>query len=196
MPRNATIHRATGETDVRLSLDLDGTGESEIATGVGFLDHMLALLARHAMVDLAVAAEGDLHVDAHHTVEDVGLALGRALNEAAGDRAGINRYGQCLLPMDEVLALCALDLSGRPFCRIDAEYATPTIGDFPAELVAEFWKSVANEARLTLHVDVVRAGNAHHVAEAIFKGVARSLRQAIEPDPRANGRVPSTKGVL
>lgn len=195
-PRTSTVHRKTGETDITLTLDLDGTGQSNLSTGVGFFDHMLTLLAKHAMVDLDVTAQGDLHVDFHHTVEDVGLALGRALAEAVGDKGGIVRYGGSRLAMDESLAAVALDLSGRPFFRLDARWPTDRIGEFPVELVSEFWKSVANEAKLTLHVDVVAGENAHHVAEAIFKGVARALRQALETDPRANGAVPSTKGTL
>ena len=195
MPRTATIHRKTGETDVVVTLDLDGTGTADLHTGVGFFDHMLDLFARHSLIDLTVKAQGDLHVDAHHTVEDVGLTLGQALREAVGDKKGIRRYGGVNLPMDEVLAVVALDLSGRAFCRIDAEYATPTIGTFPVELVDEFFKSLAAEAKLTLHVDILRGGNAHHVAEAIFKGVARALRQAVEADPRQTG-IPSTKGSL
>lgn len=195
MPRTASIHRKTSETDVTVTLDLDGAGKADLHTGVGFFDHMLELFGRHAMLDLAVRAQGDLHVDAHHTVEDVGLSLGQALAKALGDKKGIRRYGSVNLPMDETLAIVALDLSGRAFCRIDATYPSTHVGDFDVELVEEFFKSVAAEAKLTLHVDVPRAGNAHHVAEAIFKGVARALRQAMESDPRQTG-VPSTKGTL
>lgn len=197
MTRSATIHRKTGETDVSVTVDLDGAGRTDIHTGVGFLDHMLTLLARHAAIDLSVSAQGDLHVDQHHTVEDVGLALGKALLQAWGDKSGISRYGSVNLPMDEALAMVGLDLSGRAFCRIGVASGWPAerIGDFPVELVAEFFKSLASEARFTLHVDVVRGENAHHVAEAIFKGVARALRQAVAPDSRQQG-VPSTKGVL
>ncbi len=197
MTRSATIHRKTGETDVTVTVDLDGVGRADIHTGVGFFDHMLVLLARHAAIDLSVAAQGDLHVDQHHTVEDVGLALGQALLRAWGDKSGIARYGSVNLPMDEALAIVGLDLSGRSYCRIHVAHGWPAdrIGDFPAELVAEFFKALAAEARITLHADVVRGENAHHVAEAIFKGVARALRQAIAPDARQQG-IPSTKGVL
>ena len=194
-PRTASVQRRTGETSVAATVNLDGTGQSSIQTGVGFFDHMLDLLCRHAMLDLTIKAEGDLHVDDHHTVEDVGLTLGKAIAKAIGDKRGIRRYGQCVLPMDETLAICGLDFSGRAYCRIDAVYGSPTIGTFAVELVEEFWKSVAAEARLTLHVDVPRAGNSHHVAEAIFKSVARSIRMAVESDPRQQG-VPSTKGTL
>ena len=194
--RTANIHRKTAETDVAVSLDLDAAaGTVGVTTGIGFFDHMLTLLARHAMIDLTVNAEGDLDVDMHHTVEDVGLTLGRALLEALGDKRGIRRYGSANLPMDEALAVVALDLSGRAFCRIDAPWKTDRIGDFPVELVAEFFKSVAAEARLTLHVTVPHGDNAHHVAEAMFKGFARALRQAVEMDPRQEG-IPSTKGTL
>lgn len=195
MSRTATIHRKTRETDVTVTIDLDGAGRTDLHTGVGFFDHMLELLGRHAMLDLSVQAQGDLHVDAHHTVEDVGLSLGQAIFQALGDKKGISRYGSVNLAMDETLAIVALDLSGRAYCRIDAAYPTARIGNFDVELVEEFFKSIAAEAKLTLHVDVPRAGNAHHVAEAIFKGVARALRQAIEPDPRQSG-IPSTKGSL
>ena len=194
--RTSNIHRKTEETDVAVSLDLDGTnGTVAVTTGVGFLDHMLTLLGRHAMFDLSINAAGDLDVDMHHTVEDAGLTLGRALAEALGDKRGVRRYGSVNLPMDEVLAIVGLDLSGRAFCRIDAPWKTDRIGDFPVELVHEFFKSLAAEAKLTLHVVVPFGDNAHHVAEAIFKGVARALRQAVEMDPRQGG-IPSTKGTL
>lgn len=195
MPRTASIHRRTSETDVTVSLDLDGVGKTDLHTGVGFFDHMLDLFGRHAMLDLTVKAQGDLHVDAHHTVEDVGLAMGQALFQALGDKKGICRYGSVNLPMDETLAIVAIDLSGRAFCRIEASYPSARVGDLDVELVEEFFKSLAAEAKLTLHVDVPRAGNAHHVAEAIFKGAAQALRQAVAPDPRQTG-VPSTKGSL
>ena len=196
MPRTATVTRKTAETDVTLSVDLDGRGKVDVDTGVGFFDHMLTLLGRHAMLDLDVKAVGDLHVDAHHTVEDVGLTLGQALREALGDKRGIRRYGDARLPMDETLAAVAIDLSGRPFYRGDLRLPpAATIGTFPAELVAEFLRAFASEAKLTLHVDVVAGGNLHHVAEACFKGLGRALRMAVEPDPRQDG-VPSTKGTL
>ena len=196
MSRTAEVKRKTGETDVSVTIDLDGNGASEIATGVGFFDHMLTLLASHAKLDLTVKATGDLHVDLHHTVEDVGLALGRALAEALADKAGIRRYGWARLAMDESLAAVAIDLSGRPFYRGDLKFRTERIGEFPTELVAEFLKSLANEGKLALHVDVVAGENEHHVAEAIFKGLAHALRMAVEPDPRGGGKVPSTKGML
>ena len=195
MPRTATIHRKTGETDVRVTVNLDGVGRADVHTGVGFFDHMLTLLARHAAIDVSIAAQGDLHVDAHHTVEDAGLTLGQALAAAWGDKSGLRRYGSVNLPMDETLAIVGLDLSGRAFCRIDAPFMSGRIGDLPAELVAEFFKSLAAEARMSLHVIVPYGGNDHHIAEAIFKGVARALREAVEPDPRQQG-VPSTKGTL
>ena len=194
--RTANVHRKTAETDVAVSLDLDAAaGTLAVTTGVGFLDHMLTLFGKHAMIDLTVNATGDLEVDSHHTVEDVGLTLGRAIYEALGDKAGVRRYGSVNLPMDEALAVVAVDLSGRAFCRIDAPWRTDRIGDFPVELIHEFFKSLAAEARLTLHVIVPHGDNAHHVAEAMFKGVARALRQAVEIDPRQSG-IPSTKGTL
>jgi imidazoleglycerol-phosphate dehydratase len=196
MPRTSEQHRVTGETDVRLRLDLDGTGRADVATGVGFFDHMLDLLARHAVVDLSIEAKGDLHVDAHHTVEDVGLALGDALHEALGDKAGIRRYGDARVPMDEVLVAAAIDLSGRPAFACDFGWpAGATIGSFPCELVEEFFKSLATRGQFAMHIDIVRGGNLHHVAEAAFKATARALREAVETDPRRQG-VPSTKGTL
>ncbi len=196
MPRTATVTRKTAETDITLNVDLDGNGRVAVATGVGFFDHMLTLLGRHAMLDLDVKAIGDLEVDAHHTVEDVGLALGQALREAIGDKRGTRRYGDVRLPMDEVLAAVALDFSGRPLYRGDLGLPqTATIGTFPAELVAEFMRAVSSEAKLTLHIDVIAGGNLHHVAEACFKGFGRALRMAVESDPRQDG-VPSTKGTL
>ena len=194
-PRTATIDRTTGETTVSLSLNLDGTGAHEIATGVGFLDHMLELFARHGLIDLTVKAEGDTHVDFHHTTEDVGICLGRALGEAVGDKAGIVRYGSIALPMEDALATVALDLSGRPMLVWDVRFTAQKVGDFDTELVREFWQAVANAAGLNLHVVLHHGLNAHHIAEAIFKGVARSLRAAIAVDPRQSG-VPSSKGVL
>ena len=195
MPRTATIHRKTGETDIAVEVNLDGSGRADLHTGIGFFDHMLLLLARHSLIDLTVRASGDLHVDMHHTVEDVGLTLGQALHNALGDKSGIRRYGSANLPMDEALAIVGVDLSGRAYCRIEADYITDRVGDFPTELVAEFFKSLSAEGRFALHVDVPRGENAHHVAEAMFKGVGRALREATERDPRGAG-VPSTKGVL
>ena len=195
MPRTATVRRTTGETDVTLTLNLDGTGVARVATGVGFLDHMLDLLSRHSLIDLDVAATGDLHVDSHHTVEDVGLALGDALKQAVGDKAGIGRYGSAAVPMDDSLATVALDLSGRPAFVWHVAFGSPSIGAFPTELVEEFFKSVANAASMNLHASVPYGRNDHHISEAVFKATARALRQAVEPDPRRVG-VPSTKGTL
>jgi imidazoleglycerol-phosphate dehydratase len=193
--RTAEIARKTNETDIRLSLDLDGRGKAEVSTGVGFLDHMLELFARHAVVDLTVHARGDVHVDDHHSTEDVGIALGQALEKALGDKAGIRRYGHCVLPMDETLVTCAVDLSGRVYFAWDAPMPSEKIGTFDSELVAEFWRAVASNARMNLHVLRHYGSNTHHVSEAIFKGLARSIRMAAETDPRAEG-VPSTKGSL
>ena len=195
MTRTATISRKTNETDISLSLDLGGTGVAKANTGVGFFDHMLDLFARHAVVDLDVTATGDLHVDAHHTVEDVGLTLGQAIAEAVGDRRGLARYGHFSLPMDETLANVALDLSGRPAFLFNVAFTGPLIGTFPVELVGEFFKSVANAARMNLHVNVPYGTNNHHISEAIFKSFARALRMATTIDPRQPG-VPSTKGSL
>jgi imidazoleglycerol-phosphate dehydratase len=195
MPRTAQIHRKTAETDIELDLNLDGTGQAQIATGVGFFDHMLTLLAKHAAMDLAIRATGDLHVDQHHTVEDVGICLGLAMRQALGDRAGIRRYGHATLPMEETLATCAVDLGGRAYCVFQAEFPAPKIGEFDSELVADFWQALARNALCNLHVLVHYGRNGHHIAEAIFKAAARALRAAVEPDPRSQG-VPSTKGVL
>ncbi len=196
MSRSATITRATSETRIAVTLDLDGSGQVQVATGIGFLDHMLTALARHAMLDLTVEAEGDLHIDFHHTTEDVGIVLGQALAQALGDKRGIRRYGHCSLPMDEALVDAALDLSGRPFIAWNVRFERDKIGAMDTELFEEFFRAFAMNGLLTLHV-VRRAGrNAHHVAEATFKSVARALRQAVEPDPRAGGVIPSTKGSL
>ena len=192
MPRTASIHRETGETRIDLSLDLDGTGRSQIATGVGFFDHMLTLLAKHSLIDLTIEAAGDLHVDPHHTVEDV---LGKALAEALGDKAGIRRYGSATLPMDEVLVTAAVDLSGRPFCVWRAEVAVEMLGTFNAPLAEEFWRAVSSSGAFNLHVLCHHGRNTHHIVEGIFKATACALRQAVESDPRTTG-VPSTKGVL
>jgi imidazoleglycerol-phosphate dehydratase len=195
MARTARVRRETGETRIELSIDLDGTGRADVATGVGFFDHMLTLLAKHSLIDLAVKADGDLHVDAHHTVEDVGICLGRALAQALGDKAGIRRYGSLTLPMDEALVTVAVDLSGRPFCAWGAEVPLETLGTFNAPLAEEFWRAVASAGAFNLHVVLHYGRNTHHVIEAVFKATARALRQAVEPDPRGSG-VPSTKGVL
>ncbi len=193
--RTAEIVRKTRETDIRLRLDLDGTGRSKIASGVGFLDHMLELFSRHSLIDLEVECTGDLNVDAHHTTEDIGICLGQALDRALGDKAGIRRYGHIILPMDETLVTCAVDLGGRPYWAWQASMPSPRIGEFDSELVADFWQAVSVHARMNLHVLLHYGRNAHHVSEAIFKGLARSIRDAAEVDPRGQG-VPSTKGSL
>jgi imidazoleglycerol-phosphate dehydratase len=194
--RRAEIARATSETEIRLALDLDGSGTGEIATGIGFLDHMLTALARHALLDLAVAAKGDLHIDDHHTTEDVGIVLGQAIRAALGDKRGIRRFGHAVIPMDEALAEAAIDISGRPFLAWTVPFQRPKIGSFDTELVEEFFRALAFNAGVTLHVTLKAGSNAHHVAEACFKAVARALRMAVEPDPRAAGAIPSTKGSL
>lgn len=195
MKRTAEVHRVTGETDIRLKLNLEGTGEGRRESGIGFLDHMLDLLAKHALVDLTVQASGDLHVDGHHTTEDIGIALGQALDRALGDRAGIRRYGHFTLPMDECLVTSAIDLGGRYAFEYQAPIPTGKIGLFDSELIEHFWQSFAVNARCNLHVLLHHGRNSHHVAEAVFKSLARSLRMAAEPDPRSDA-VPSTKGVL
>jgi imidazoleglycerol-phosphate dehydratase len=189
------VSRQTKETKIELSLDLDGKGETSPHTGVGFFDHMLDLLGRHSLLDLDVTAEGDLHVDSHHTVEDVGIVLGQALEKALGDKRGISRYGWAIVPMDESLAQVALDLSGRPAFVFNVQFTGPTIGTFPVELVEEFFKALSTNARMNLHVAVPYGSNNHHIAEAIFKATARALRQAVGIDPRSSA-VPSTKGSL
>lgn len=194
MSRSANKERKTGETEVRLSLDLDG-GPYNAATGVGFLDHMLDLLARHGRLGLSVEATGDLETGAHHTVEDVGIVLGQALDEALGDRAGIRRYGSALVPMDEALAEAAIDISGRPYVAFDADLPVTSIAGFDTELAEEFFRAVANSAKLTLHLNVRSGTNAHHMVEASFKAFARALRVAVSIDPEESG-VPSTKGTL
>ncbi len=193
--RRATIKRKTAETDIELSLALNGRGESTISTGVGFLDHMLTLFAKHSLIDLTVKARGDLHIDQHHTVEDVGICLGQALDEALGDKAGICRYGDATLPMDETLVTVALDLSGRPFFVWKVQFPTEKIGNFDSQLVEEFWHAVSLRARMNFHVLLHHGHNSHHISEAIFKAAARALASAIQFDPRVKG-VPSTKGKL
>ena len=195
MGRTATVRRETGETRIELSLDLDGGGRAQIATGVGFFDHMLTLLARHSLIDLTVQAEGDLHVDAHHTVEDVGICLGRAMAQALGDKSGVRRYGSATLPMDEALVTAAVDLSGRPFLVWKAEVPPELLGTFSAGLAEEFWRAASSSGAFALHVVCHYGRNTHHIIEGAFKATARALRQAVEPDPRMTG-VPSTKGVL
>jgi imidazoleglycerol-phosphate dehydratase len=194
MGRSADIHRTTGETDVSVAVDLDG-GEVEVSTGVGFFDHMLELLGRHGRLGLRVSASGDLETGAHHTVEDVGIALGQALDEALGDRSGIRRYGYTALPMDEALGICAIDISGRPLCLFGSDLPAVTIAGFDSELAEEFFRAVASNAKLTLHVGTRYGSNAHHLIEACFKAFARALREAVSIDPDEPG-VPSTKGTL
>ncbi|QDU20174.1 imidazoleglycerol-phosphate dehydratase HisB [Urbifossiella limnaea] len=195
MPRTASIRRETAETAIDLDLDLDGTGRVQASTGVGFFDHMLTHLGKHGLFDLTVACKGDLHIDAHHTVEDVGICFGKALVQALGTKAGIRRYGDCTLPMDEALATAAVDLSGRPFLVWKADVPLETLGTFSSQLAEEFWRAVSSAGLLTLHVVLHHGKNTHHVVETIFKACARALRAAVEADPRATG-VPSTKGVL
>ncbi len=194
--RQATISRATSETNITVSLAVDGRGIGENDTGVGFFDHMLDQLARHSMMDLKVKCAGDTHIDDHHTVEDCGIAIGQALSNAIGDKRGIRRYGSCLLPMDDALAHAALDLSGRPFLAWNVNMPAPKIGTFDTELVREFFQSLSTHGGITMHVDLIRGANSHHVAEAAFKAVARALREALDPDPRQSGEIPSTKGTL
>jgi imidazoleglycerol-phosphate dehydratase len=194
-PRTAELRRETGETRISLTLRLDGTGASSIRTGVGFFDHMLTLLAKHSLIDLTVEADGDLHVDSHHTVEDVGITLGKALVIALGDKAGIRRYGHFTLPMDETLVTVAVDLSGRAFCVWNVELPPETLGTFSAPLAEEFWRAVAGAGLMNFHAVCHHGKNAHHIIEAVFKAAAKSLRQAVELDPRSPG-IPSTKGVL
>ncbi len=194
--RTATIARETKETKIEVTVALDGTGRSACATGVGFFDHMLDQLARHSLVDIEVKAIGDIHIDDHHTVEDVGIALGQAIRQALGDRAGITRYADALLPMDETLSRAAIDVSGRPFLVFRTEFPREKIGTFDTELVREFLQAFAMNAGITLHVETFYGANAHHIAESCFKAVARALKVAIAIDPRQQGAIPSTKGVL
>ncbi|UFN48949.1 imidazoleglycerol-phosphate dehydratase HisB [Roseomonas sp. OT10] len=194
--RTAQIARATAETDISLRLDLDGTGRAEIDTGIGFLDHMLTALAKHALFDLTVVAKGDLHVDFHHTTEDVGIVLGQALRQALGEKRGIRRYGHAVVPMDEALAEAAIDLSGRAFLVWQVEFQRPKIGEMDTELFEEFFRALSSNGLMALHVMLRHGHNAHHVAEGCFKAVARALRQAVERDPRTADAIPSTKGVL
>jgi imidazoleglycerol-phosphate dehydratase len=195
MARTAHIQRKTTETEIELDLNLDGSGQAQVDTGVGFFDHMLTLLAKHGALDLSVKAVGDLHVDQHHTVEDVGICFGQALKQALGDKAGIRRYGHFTLPMEETLVTTALDLSGRYFLVFEASFPTPKIGEFDSELVEDFWQAAAANCLCNLHVVVHHGRNSHHISEAIFKATARALRMAVELDPRMPG-VPSSKGTL
>ena len=194
--RKASITRKTAETDITVEIDLDGTGQYDNQTGVGFFDHMLDQLARHALIDMRLHAAGDLHIDDHHTVEDAGIALGQALSQALGDKRGIRRYGACTLPMDDAQIHCALDLSGRPFLVWNVTMPTQKIGRFDTELVREFFQALATHGGITLHLDQRHGINSHHIAEACFKAVARALRDAIETDPRKADAIPSTKGTL
>jgi imidazoleglycerol-phosphate dehydratase len=194
--RTATIRRQTGETQIEITLNLDGHGQAEISTGVGFLDHMLHALARHARFDLNVQAQGDLHVDEHHTVEDVGIVLGQALGKALGDRAGIARMGQAIVPMDEALALVAVDIGGRGYFVFEGEFDTPRIGQLGTSLIPPFLESLASQAGMNLHARLLAGRDDHHRAEALFKALARALHQATRPDPSLGGDVPSTKGTI
>jgi imidazoleglycerol-phosphate dehydratase len=194
-PRRGVLSRQTGETNIDLRLNLDGRGAAEVSTGVGFFDHMLTLLARHSLIDLTVKAAGDLHVDAHHTVEDVGICFGQALAQALGDKAGVRRYGDATVPMDEALVTAAVDLSGRPFCVWKVELPPEMLGTFNAPLAEEFWRAASSSGAFALHVLCHHGRNSHHIVECVFKAAARALRAAVEPDPRSAG-VPSTKGVL
>jgi len=194
--RKGAVARKTKETDVEVAIDLDGTGASSIATGIGFLDHMLDLLARHSRIDVHVKAKGDLHIDHHHTTEDVGIALGQALKQALGDMKGISRYAAVHVPMDEALTRVAIDISGRPFLVFKVEFGRAKVGPFDTELVEEWFRAFATNAGVTLHVATLYGGNDHHIAESCFKGLARALRAAVAVDPRAADEVPSTKGRL
>ena len=194
--RTASITRKTAETEITVTIDLDGTGQYDNQTGVGFFDHMLDQLSRHALIDTTIRATGDLHIDDHHTVEDVGIVLGQALTHAMDDKRGIRRYGSCLLPMDDALVRTALDLSGRPFLVWSVEMPTQKIGSFDTELVREFFQAFSTHGGITLHVEALHGFNSHHIAEAAFKSVARALRDALEADPRKADAIPSTKGSL
>lgn len=195
MPRTASIRRQTAETIIELSLDLDGTGQAQIVTGIGFFDHMLTLLAKHSLIDLKVEAQGDLHVDHHHTVEDTGICFGKMLAQALGDKQGITRYGSIILPMEETLVTSAIDLSGRMAFVFRVDFPTEKIGEFDSQLVPVFWEAVATNALMNLHLVLHHGQNSHHISEACFKGTARALRQAVAIDPRQTG-VPSSKGTL
>ena len=194
--RRARITRKTAETEISVEMSLDGTGLYDNETGIGFFDHMLDQLARDALIDLKIRCAGDLHIDDHHSVEDVGIALGQALAQALGDKTGIRRYGSCLLPMDDALVRAALDLSGRPFLIWNMDLPTARIGSFDTELVREFFQAFSTHGGITLHVDALHGINSHHMAEAAFKSVARALREAVETDPRKSDAIPSTKGTL
>ncbi len=194
--RRSTLTRTTAETDITVEINLDGTGTYDNETGVGFFDHMLDQLSRHSLIDIKVRAKGDLHIDDHHTVEDVGITLGQAMTQALGDKRGIRRYGSCLLAMDDAQIRCALDLSARPFLIWNVDFPTSSIGTFDTELVREFFQALSTHGGITLHVDALHGFNSHHIAEAAFKSVARALREAVETDPRKADAIPSTKGAL
>lgn len=194
--RRSSVQRETLETQVQVSLNLDGSGEGRFATGVPFLEHMLDQVARHGLIDLAIEAKGDLHIDAHHTVEDIGITLGQALAQAVGDKKGIRRYGHAYVPLDEALSRVVVDFSGRPGLELHVDFPRARIGEFDTELFGEFFRGLVNHAQITLHVDCLRGSNAHHIAETVFKALGRALRMALEPDPRMQGVTPSTKGTL
>jgi imidazoleglycerol-phosphate dehydratase len=194
--RKTEVSRNTLETQITVRIDLDGNGRSRLATGIGFFDHMLDQVARHGMIDLDIEAKGDLHIDAHHTVEDVGITLGQALAKALGDKKGVRRYGHAYVPLDEALSRVVIDLSGRPGLEYSVDYVRGLIGEFDVDLIHEFFQGLVNHAQVTLHVDNLKGANAHHQAETIFKAFGRALRVAVEPDPRAQGTLPSTKGAL
>jgi imidazoleglycerol-phosphate dehydratase len=195
-PRIAAVHRKTAETDIQVRLNLDGTGHAELATGIGFLDHMLDQIARHGLIDLSVQAQGDLHIDGHHTVEDIGITMGQALAQAVGDKKGIVRYGHAYVPLDEALSRVVIDFSGRPGLILNAPFKAGSIGQFDTQLVHEFFQGLVNHAFITVHIDNLRGENAHHQCETIFKAFARALRMALSADTRAAGIIPSTKGSL
>jgi imidazoleglycerol-phosphate dehydratase len=194
--RTASVERNTAETRISVAINLDGSGTAALASGVPFLDHMLDQIARHGLIDLQVKADGDLHIDAHHTVEDIGITLGQALAKAVGDKKGLRRYGHAYVPLDEALSRVVVDLSGRPGLEFHVPFKRPLIGEFDVDLVHEFFQGLVNHAQLTLHIDTLRGDNAHHQCETVFKAFGRALRMAVEVDPRSSGMVPSTKGSL
>jgi len=196
MNRTAEVSRKTAETNIRVALNLDGTGQSQLATGIGFLDHMLDQIARHGLIDLDIRCDGDLHIDGHHTVEDIGITLGQAMAQAVGDKKGIRRYGHAYVPLDEALSRVVVDFSGRPGLHMEVQFTSGMIGALDTQLVYEFFQGFVNHAGVTLHIDNLKGVNAHHQCETIFKAFARALRAALEADPRAAGVIPSTKGSL